>query len=81
MQSLWNDVTAALQDIVKIVFDNNEAGIDLGFVNSSRGTKGLGRGQSGTGGIKVRVLSFPQLCTDAFFSLLCVRLAHRAATT
>jgi hypothetical protein len=52
MQSLWDDVGGALQDIVKIVFNNDGAGIDLGFVNSDRGTKGLGRGQKGTGGIK-----------------------------
>jgi hypothetical protein len=81
MQSLWDDVGGALQDIVKIVFNNDGAGIDLGFVNSDRGTKGLGRGQKGTGGIKVRVLSFPRLCTDFSFSLLCVRLANRVATT
>jgi hypothetical protein len=52
MQNLWNEVSDALQDIVKIVFGNDGAGIDLGFVNSARGTKGLGRGQKGTGGIK-----------------------------
>ena len=54
MKTSWTEASRALQDIATTVFQHDESGIDLSFVNSQRGTDGRGRGQNGTGGIKVR---------------------------